>query len=216
MSFTCVLGQTEALQDLKTYLNRALAIDPRTTIRVVAKPGMVAFYAGIIYPPTLLDRSATVLGMRAFQAQTSQDLDLAFSAKYLLQTLETAQGQQLELDPDEVTHSAPWLGLAPPLANWQPATPLPASRLKEQARLGMDAVAKALPDNPGHAVVEKVRSRIWSSPLEPGSNLPNGVAFVAAALGFLPEDFEGDLPVFTSGSWKRINFPGGFVLAKPA
>lgn len=215
MSFTVSLVNQQIRADVRTFLTRALAVDPRLVVRVLAKPGMVGLYAGVIYPPTLLDSSATVLGMRAYRVEGSTEFDAAFRAGDLLAALDEGQDNQLVLDAEKATHSAPWLGILPPLTGWEPAGEISATTVRTQAQLGMDAVAKALPDNPGHAVLETVRSRIWSSPLEPGSQIPTGVAFAAQALGFLPDSFEGDLPVLKAGAWSRINFPGGFVLAKP-
>lgn len=214
MYFTTTLANQQTIDDIRTFLTRALAIDPRLVVRVLAKPGILGLYAGVIYPPTLLDSSATVLGLRAYQATTEQEFDAAFKANDLLKALENIENNQLTLDPELTTHNASWLGVVPPLTHWEASGSLSADTVREQAQAGMDAVAKALPDNPGHAVVETVRSRIWSSPLTPESKLPTGVAFTAQALGFLPTSFNGELPTFTSGNWTRVNFPGGFVLAK--
>lgn len=214
MSFSTTLANQQTIADMRNFLTRALAIDPRLVVRVLAKPGMLGLYAGVIYPPTLLDSSATVLGMRAYPAHHSEEFDAAFKASDILKSLETVENNQLVLEEDAVTNNAAWLGILPPLNDWEASESLSAELVREQAQLGTDAVAKALPDNPGHAVVETVRSRIWSSPLLPDSKIPTGVAFTAQALGFLPSTFAGELPVFSSGSWTRVNFPGGFVLAK--
>ena len=83
------------------------------------------------------------------------------------------------------------------------------------ATRGADAVRDALPENPGEALVRKIRAQMWG-PLLGGDALqfPAGMAFGAHALGFLRPG--GRARLSTAGPWTRLDAPGGFVLGRPA
>ena len=87
--------------------------------------------------------------------------------------------------------------------------------LTEVATRGADAVRDALPENPGEALVRRVRAQMWG-PLLGGEALqfPAGMAFGAHALGFLRPG--GRARLSTAGPWTRLDTPGGFVLGRPA
>ena len=87
--------------------------------------------------------------------------------------------------------------------------------LAEVATRGADAVRDALPENPGEALVRRVRAQMWG-PLLGGDALqfPAGMAFGAHALGFLRPG--GRARLSTAGPWTRLDTPGGFVLGRPA
>lgn len=202
-------------RDLATFFSRARSIDNKAAVRLVSRGSALGAYVAVLAPATLLDPMPTVLGLRAVPLAEPAKVDLVVEAAAVLDRLARIEEEGLKLAMPPVTVTAAWAGVAPPLTGWEQVTSISASQLRTAAKAGMDAVEKALPANPGHAVVDTVRSRIWASPLE-GIELPvpSGVAFAAEVLGFLPSKFEGQIPVFVSHSWVRLNAPAGFVLAR--
>ena len=126
-----------------------------------------------------------------------------------------------------VTVNAVWAGQSAPVSGWARVGAVAASEFRRACREGLEAVDHSLPANPGAAVLATVRSRIWSSPMVlehlpefDNVSVPTGAAFALKVFGFLPDTFEGELPVFVarskSGEWTRIAAPGGQVLVRAA
>lgn len=207
-------GKADPL-DLATFFSRAKAIDAKAAVRLVSRGSALGAYVAALAPASLLDTMPTVLGLRAVPLAESANVDAVVEASALLDRLARIEEEGNKLAVPPVTVTAPWAGVAPPLTGWEPAGSVSACTLREAAKAGMDAVENALPAKPGHAVVDTVRSRIWSSPLENLDFLvPSGIAFAAEVLGFLPSKFEGEIPLYMCQGWVRLNAPGGFVLAR--
>ena len=124
-----------------------------------------------------------------------------------------------------VTVNAGWTGKAVPVRGWSEVGTVPVEEFARATAEGLEAVDRALPENPGAAVLTTVRSRIWSSPMVleylpafDGVQVPTGAAFALRVYGFIPEGFTGELPVFAarvgSDEWLRIVAPAGMVLVR--
>lgn len=220
------VGSAEAVKDIKNLLQRVRSVDSRAAVRLSAQGNRLAIYFCVLSPATLLDTEPTVLGMRAFPLATPSNLDRVVDSSELLKSLAQMEEHENKLQLPSETSAASWAGVGVPTESWVEVEPVPAQLLHQSAQAGMKAVDVALPQNPGHAVLDTVRSRIWASPLQPQEiessmtesfqNLPSAVAFAAVVLGFLPATYQADLRRFKSGDWDRINAPGGFVLVRKA
>ena len=62
-----------------------------------------------------------------------------------------------------VTVNASWAGKSAPLSGWYEVGTVPVEEFHRGTAEGLEAVERALPENPGAAVLSTVRSRIWSS-----------------------------------------------------
>ncbi|MEU4206626.1 transcriptional regulator [Rothia terrae] len=202
-------------RDLATFFSRARAVDSQVAVKLLSRGKALAAYVAVLAPATLLDAMPTVLGMRAVPLENSAHIDTVVEASALLDRLARIEDEGLKLTLPPVTVNAAWAGITPPLSGWQLQGSIDAETLRRTAKEGMDAVDQALPQNPGHAVLDTVRSRIWSSPL-PGFEMPipAGVAFAAEVLGFLPSKSMDAVSVYTADGWVRLNAPGGYVLAR--
>jgi hypothetical protein len=59
--------------------------------------------------------------------------------------------------------------------------------------------------------VRKVRSEVWSRPIEGLEHVPAGAAFAALSLGFLGDD---EVRLYETGPWTRLTTKRGHVLVK--
>ena len=96
-------------------------------------------------------------------------------------------------------------GKSAPLSGWYEVGTVPVEEFHRATAEGLEAVERALPENPGAAVLSTVRSRIWSSdmvleylPEFDTVLVPTGAAFALRVFGFIPEGFTGDLPLFAA------------------
>lgn len=211
------LPDARTARDLATFLTRARSIDQQAAVRLQARGEVLGVYVCTLAPETLLDSTPTVLGLRAIRLGAPAELDITAPASALLDRLARVEEEGLRLRIPPVTASAVWAGIAPPVGGWTRAGFYLSDDARAAAKEGIEAVDCALPDNPGHAVVSTVRSRIWSSPLatpDAGVQLPTGAAFALEVLGFLPPCATEPLLVYTSGEWTRISAKAGHVLVR--
>jgi len=135
------------------------------------------------------------------------------------------ENPQLVLFMPPVTVNASWAGKSAPLSGWYEVGTVPVEEFHRATAEGLEAVERAVPENPGAAVLSTVRSRIWSSdmvleylPEFDTVLVPTGAAFALRVFGFIPEGFTGDLPLFAahvgSEEWLRIVAPAGMVLVR--
>ncbi len=223
------------VKDLATYISRALAIDPQAAIRLTARGRVLAVFACSLEPEGVSSETPVILGMRALQLAAESTLDMTVQAQALLDRLARLQRQAEEQQDEEnpqlvlfmppVTVNTGWAGKAVPLGGWSKVGSVPVEEFHRATTEGLEAVERALPENPGAAVLSTVRSRIWASPMVleflsafDGVDVPSGAAFALRVFGFIPEGYTGDLPVFRSrtGSdeWLRIVAPAGMVLVR--
>ncbi|WP_257618008.1 hypothetical protein [Rothia nasimurium] len=205
-------------RDLATFITRAKSVDPQAAVRLQGRGGVLGVYVCILAPSDLFDTATpTVLGLRAISLGEASTLDVTAPAAALLDRLARIEETGFRFMVPPVTATAPWAGIAPPTGGWERAGFYLSDDARSAARAGIEAVDKALPENPGHAVVNTVRSRIWASPLEAPDasvSLPIGVAFALEVLGFLPPRATEPLLVFTNGDWARVSGKAGHVLVR--
>ena len=159
------------------------------------------------------------------QAQALQERLARLQKQAEQQGAEGQQNPELVLYMPPVTVNAGWTGKAAPVRGWSEVGTVPVEEFARATAEGLEAVDRALPENPGAAVLATVRSRIWSSPMVleylpafDGVQVPTGAAFALRVYGFIPEGFTGELPVFAarvgSDEWLRIVAPAGMVLVR--
>ncbi|MDO4917624.1 MAG: hypothetical protein Q3974_08425 [Rothia sp. (in: high G+C Gram-positive bacteria)] len=197
-------------------MRRARAAESAVAIHLSLQPGLLAVYTSLVHPASLLDSTPTILAMRALRAKNEQTVVATVSAsdleRNLLQALEH-ESSDFEIPAAQLQVS--WAGQLPPQRGWEAQDGVSAQLLEHAAQSGIEQVAHALPENPGAAVVNTVRSQIWSQPLsDERANIPTGAGFTALVLGFLKSDDDAQLPVYVNGRWTRVVTPGGFVLIK--
>ena len=225
------------VKDLATYISRALAVNPDAAIRLTARGRVVAVFACSLEPEDASSTAPVIMGMRALHLAAESALDMTVRAQALQERLarlqkqaeqQSAEGQQnpeLVLYMPPVTVNAGWTGKAAPVRGWSEVGTVPVEEFARATAEGLEAVDRALPENPGAAVLTTVRSRIWSSPMVleylpafDGVQVPTGAAFALRVYGFIPEGFTGELPVFAarvgSDEWLRIVAPAGMVLVR--
>ena len=223
------------VKDLATYISRALAVNPDAAIRLTARGRVLAVFACSLEPEDASSTAPVIMGMRALHLAAESALDMTVQAQALQERLARLQKQaeqqtneenpELVLYMPPVTVNAGWTGKAAPVRGWSEVGTVPVEEFARATAEGLEAVDRALPENPGAAVLTTVRSRIWSSPMVleylpafDGVQVPTGAAFALRVYGFIPEGFTGELPVFAarvgSDEWLRIVAPAGMVLVR--
>ncbi|MET1052549.1 MAG: hypothetical protein ABWX65_07915 [Mycetocola sp.] len=211
MNDVITLQDAHAAADLRVFLARARLIDD-TAVRVIAGGGVLAVYAAVLHPRGLLDTSPTILGLRTFTEASGAVFDRVVAPAALsdrLALLGDEPSPSFPLPPNDVRTS--WSGIAPPRGEWAAIGTVSSVALELAARDGAGEVARAVPENTGDLIVQKVRSEVWSRPLADIA-APSGIAFAAASLGFLVG--EEEIPLYSSGGWIRASPRRGHVLAR--
>ena len=217
MSRTFALPDSLSLSDLATFLGRAGRVEDGS-VRLVAGSGVLAVYAAVFYPLGLLDSSPTVLGLRTFQLDDAPEFDAVVPVRSLKERLVRLQNDVV--DPTApVTVTLPievatvtWAAISPPRGGWVPQGAADAPALDAAATSGIDEIAAALPENAGEQIVHRVRSEVWSRPVDGVESVPAGAAFAALSLGFLGEGEAVSL--YETGAWTRLTTSRGHVLVK--
>ncbi|MCP2030621.1 hypothetical protein L1277_000685 [Okibacterium sp. HSC-33S16] len=215
MNNTFALTDPLALADLTVYLSRVRLVDD-TAVRVIAGGGVLAVYSAVLAPRGLLDRSPTVLGLRTFAEASGVQFDRVLAPASLADRIAKIRADgtetfEVNLPDSDVTAS--WAGISPPRGGWEHMGTLSSVALELIARDGAGEVARAIPAHTGDLIVQKVRSEVWSRPLDAHPVVPAGVAFAAASLGFIAGE-EEEVALYRSGSWLRASAYRGHVLAR--
>jgi len=219
MSKIFSLGDSLALGDLHVFLGRAAQVEDGS-VRLIAGSGVLAVYVAVLHPAGLLDGSPTVLGLRTFALANQEAFDVVVPVRSLLMRVEGLLESAAAADPtDPIVVNLPmevntvtWAAISPPRGGW---SALPTTRwdvLDAAARAGIAEVATAIPTGTGEQIVHRVRTEIWSRPIDGLDFVPAGAAFAAFSLGFLSE---GDaVSIYESGPWTRLTTKRGHVLVK--
>lgn len=214
------LPDSLSLDDLHTFLARATAVDDGAT-RLIGGGGVLAAYVGVLAPAGLLDSSPTVLGLRTYALAADADpapFDRVVALRAMQERLTRLQNEVVDptaavavpLPP--ATVAASWAAISPPRGGWSPVTSVESAQLEATAKSGIDEVARVIPEGTGEQIVHRVRSEVWSRPVEGADQVPAGAAFAALTLGFLAPDEAAR--VFTAGAWTRVSTSRGHVLVK--
>jgi hypothetical protein len=205
-----------ALNDLQVFLSRAARVE-EGSVRLISDSGVLAVYTAILYPVGLLDETPTVLGLRTFAVAERDPFDVVVPIRSLLQriervVLESEEGSTgptvtLPMEVNTVT----WAGISPPRGGWAAQQTVDPVVLQRAAETGIAEVAEAVPTGTGAQLVQRVRSEVWSRPVEGFEHLPAGAGFAAFSLGFLGAD---PVAVLETGAWTRLTTERGHVLIK--
>ena len=213
MNDVITLQDAHAAADLRVYLARVRLVDD-TAVRLIAEGGVLAVYSAVLHPRGLLDTGPTILGLRTFAETSGAGFDRVVAPAAISDRLASLGASDaspsIPLPAGDVRSS--WSGIAPPRGGWQRIDSVSSLALELAARDGAGEVARGVPDNTGDLLVQRVRSEVWSRPLDGHAGIPSGVAFAAASLGFLVG--EEEVPIFSSGAWLRASPVRGHVLVR--
>ncbi|MDY6054397.1 hypothetical protein [Micrococcus sp.] len=221
------LADERSVRDLEEFASRARRVADtgmRLTVAAPAtagRPPLLAQWVSVLQPAGLGDAVPVVLGLRTVplaSASGVEGLDVVVPLAAVGERtarMRSAAGEQARaftLPPTR--EQVAWTALTPPRSGWQVRAEVGEDELLEVARLGAEAVRDALPQDPGEALVRRVRAQVWSPALGGEVSFPAGMAFGAHALGFLRPG--GRARVAVNGPWRRLDTPGGFVLGRAA
>lgn len=210
MAATLTFSDHATRDDLRIFLER-LQKSGKPEVRLVTRGATLAVYGCTQAPVTITDSVPVVLVMRAFELATepAENIDVTVQGRALLDRLARLGIIGLALELPDVTAMAAWSGVLPPVAGWEPAGLVDAVSLAAVAEAGITRVAETLPQDPGDAVVHRVRSAVWGAEIAPG--IPAAAAFAAEALGFLSEE---PARVTRTLTWTRLTTPRGHVVVR--
>lgn len=194
MSPTLRISDLRAARDLESFLGRAGRVEDGA-VRIVARGAVAAFWVPVLRPQGILDTSPLVLGVRALRAElvgaVDDDVhagafDVTVPLRALLDRLARQRSIDVDVDgpadatvgfdlvvpPERLRES--WAGIAAPTGGWALAGTLPAARLIAAADQGIAEVAEAVPGNLGTALVERVRTDVWTRVIDEQSGLTSG------------------------------------------
>lgn len=202
-----VFTDPDAASDLLTFASRSARMGDGG-VRLQARAGTLAMTTAALAPQGLLDRTPTVLGMRAIPIDPEIECDLVVAAS----ALSRGDDDRQVLLPETALAPA-WAGISPPRAGWTAAERgIPASVLASRAQYGIASVATRVPTDAGEDAVRLVRADVWGMPDDDLLGLPLGAAFAAFGLGFIGGDETAALR--RHEGWSRLTLRRGHVLVR--
>jgi hypothetical protein len=145
MGHTFTLTPDAARQDLVTFLERA-AGSITGPPALVAASGHLQVYVGLLFPRGLLDRTPTVLGLRVFALQESQEFDVVVPIDALVARAKAAiERDETEVGTPGEVASLAWAAITPPREGWRRRLGVASSVLAKAAAAGIARVAEAVP-----------------------------------------------------------------------
>lgn len=204
-------AEAATLQDLRTYIRRGQRINEHG-IRLQAAGMVLAAWLPVMTPSTLTSRIPAVLGLRTMALAEPSEADATVELTSITERLARMNPAEVHLPLPPSRINVPWAAVTPPRTGWELAGAVPDSVLREAAETGIAEVAEAVPQSAGAHVVEQVRQRVWSQPLE--HSVPAGAAFGALSLGFLEQHDDAVTSVHIHGNWVRLSSVGGFILTR--
>lgn len=211
MAATLLLADHATRDDLRIFLERLQKVG-QDEVRLVTRGTTLAVYGCTQTPRGITDTVPVVLVMRAFALSEAleADVDETVLGRSLLDRIARLGIIGLALEIPDVTAMAAWTGVLPPVSGWDPSGSVDIASLATVAAEGISRVAELLPEDPGEAVVHKVRASVWGIEIAPG--IPAAAAFAGETMGFL----RGDDPVRVSRSltWTRLSSGSGHVLVR--
>lgn len=200
--------------DLRIYLER-LQKYGQAEVRLVVRGSVLAVFGCTQAPSSLLDALPTVLVLRSFalapeNAGRLNGTDVTVTGRGLLDRIARLAKLGLVLELPDAHVAAVWAGVLPPRSGWQATGVIDGESLVSVARDGITRVASALPENPGEAIVRKVRETVWGAAIAPG--VPAAAAFAAESMGFLTG--EARVALAQSRTWTRLDTSRGQVFVR--
>ena len=201
---------SDALEDLRTYVTRARSLDADGAIRLQINGMALAAYVGVL-PGHGLMATGAVIGLRviplAGPMEVDEDLDVTVSLASVSERL--ARGRDCSLSIPPTTVRVGWAAIAPPRSGWEPVATLSVADLKAVATQGIAEITRGTPTGSGAHVVAALRQQVWARDARTTPPIPSGAAFAAYTLGFLSQERAG---VFAHGRWTRLSTATGHVL----
>jgi hypothetical protein len=199
-------ADSEALEDLRTYVTRARSLDADGAIRLQCRGMALAAYVGVL-PGHGLMTTGAVIGLRVIALAEPADVDVTVSLASVAERLARGRTSSLSIPPTTVR--AGWAAIAPPRSGWEPVATLSVADLKTVATQGIAEITRGAPEGSGAHGVAALRQRVWARDSQTTPPIPSGAAFAAYALGFLTQE---SARVFAHGRWTRLSTATGHVL----
>ncbi len=211
MSTRLQLSDHPTRDDLRVFLERVQRVG-YADVRLVTRGSMLAVFGCTQAPASLTDAVPVVLVSRGFGLKVAPEaeVDATVSARALLDRLARMGLVGLELELPEQSVAAAWAGVLPPHGGWRAMGEVDAASLVSVAEQGIARIAEALPQEPGEAVVRRIRAEVWGATIAP--QLPAAAAFAATAMGFLRDERVAGLS--TTLTWLRLSTSRGQVLVR--
>jgi hypothetical protein len=211
-SDSLVFEDSNSVSDLANLLSRAKAIEDDGALLTVRGTAL-AVYVPVLVPAQLGQGDYTILGMRVHRLVKEAQSNACYSIAAIQDRLARMGQAKTEFILPPVEENPVWAGITVPMSGWVEAGNVADTELAAAAQSGIDAVAQALPENPGKPVVAQIRQRIWSAEMESTkASLPLGAAFAMHALGFLSSG--GQSRILRQGNWIRVSNGQGHVLLR--
>lgn len=204
-------AEAAALQDLSTYIKRGKRINEHG-IRLQAVGKVLAAWLPVMTPSTLTSRIPAVLGLRTIALAEETAADATVELASITERLARMNPAEVHLPLPPSRINVAWAAVTPPRSGWEPVGTVADDQLRTTAQQGIAEVAEAVPEAAGAPVVEQVRERVWSRPVD--YDAPAGAAFGALSLGFLGNQPDAVTTVHTNGKWVRLSSVGGFILSR--
>jgi len=201
-------ADTDALEDLGIYVDRARSLDAEGAIRLQSHGLALTAYVGVL-PGQGLMTTGAIIGLRVMALAEPADVDTTVSLASVSDRLARGRASTLSIPPTTVRVG--WAAMAPPRSGWEPVGEVSVDDLKTVATQGIAEIAEGAPEGSGAHAVAALRQRVWGRDSRTTPPIPAGAAFAAYALGFLTQD---TARVFAHGRWTRLSTGAGHVLTR--
>jgi len=201
-------ADSETVEDLKAYVNRARSLDADGAIRLQSHGVALAVYVGVLPGHGLMGAGA-IMGLRVIALTEPADVDVTVSLVSVSERIARRGITSLSIPPTTV--QVGWAALAPPRKNWEAVGNLSRADLKAAATKGIAEIAQGTPEGAGAQAVAALRQQVWTRDTPTIPPIPSGAAFAAYTLGFLTPT---NARVFAQGHWTRLSTATGHVLMR--
>ncbi|WOQ70594.1 hypothetical protein RYJ27_05160 [Microbacterium limosum] len=202
-----IFPERAAAADVLTFAGRAARLGDGA-VRLRATDGTLVVTSAPLAPRGLFDTTPTVLAMRVSPVDPELQCDLVVEAS----SLRADEGDASALLLPDTALAPSWAGVSPPRGGWESREPVAAATLAARAQWGIQAVAEAMPADPGEDIVRTVRASVWGAPDDALGGLPLGAAFAAFAMGFIAGEEEAQSRV--AAAWSRLTLSRGHILVR--
>lgn len=207
-----IFDDSNSVSDLANFISRAKTVEDDAALFVVRGTAL-AVYVPVLVPAELGQGEYTILGMRVHRLSKAAEVNASYSLSSIQDRLARMGESSVEFALPPVEENPRWAGISVPLSGWEESGTVANDALATAAQAGIDAVAQALPENPGKPVISQIRQRIWSTAVADAEQpLPMGAAFAMHALGFLAPGEHSR--ILRTGSWSRLSNGRGHVLMR--
>ena len=201
-------ADSDALEDLGTYVARARALDIDGAIRLQGRGMALAAYVDVL-PGRGPVMTGAIIGLRVVALADPADVDVTVSLASVSERLARGRTSTFSIPPTTVRVG--WAAIAPPRSGWEVVGDLAVEDLRTVAIQGIAEIARGAPQGSGARVVAALRQRVWARDSQTTPSIPSGAAFAAYALGFLTQK---SARVFAHGRWTRLSTATGHVLVR--